>query len=278
VSERESHRVIYISHAHADASVAHLVAEALTRSGLQVASLGDDVPSGSQLSDVLDATVAASDIVVALISPAYVESAWGSHEIAKALEAASRNRAIAIVAAVIAASDVPESLKGYPTVDLREPGGIPALAARLRGVDAINLHRLTPSELESLVVDILSFAGFEVVARNVHLAGREWDLVAESQRPFMRPGRWGVDIKHYRGDTRLGLAVVQALYGAVVSAPLDDLLIVTTGQVTSVVRSYVETVNAANEKQIHVLEGSDLTSQLAGAPSDLVAKYFPLLK
>jgi hypothetical protein len=126
-------RRVFLSYAHADRDVARSIADALRGSGLHVWFAEWELSPGESIAERVDAALASSDVLVVLLSPASVASRWVAEELNAALLHEVRDRAIAVIPALIEGCDLPPILAGRPYVDLSsdQKAGIRRLVSQL---------------------------------------------------------------------------------------------------------------------------------------------------
>lgn len=277
MSDTRPDRTIFLSHTQADAATAREIAAELERLGVRVRRSEWTVSAGSPAIDVLDTMLAASDVILMLLSPSYVDSRWASEELSRSIDASLLNRAISVVPAVIADCEVPAALREMALIDLRTQQGMHDLLAGLGSIDTIDFEGISGQEFEDLVVRLLSETGFEIGSRNLAAEAGLWDALARYQ--VDRPSgsaveTWGVEVKRYRKDQRVGVQLLHELLGRLDASQAEKCLLVTSGQVTSVARSFVADANArSGRERLKLMEGSELTARLLEHP-EIVSTFF----
>jgi hypothetical protein len=268
-------RTIFLSHAHADSAQADRISDELCRTGVGVRRIERAAPSGKRATEALDAVLDACDVIVILLSPRYLASRWASEELERSIASSMANRAISVVPTLIDECDVPSALRYMNVLDLRESRGMHELAERLRGVRTIDFDRIKPSEFERLVGSLLSRMGFETVGEP-GVTDRGWDFLA--RYPIVGPfgttiETWAVEVKSYRHDRRVGVSHLHEALGRLERSSLDKCLLVTSGQVTSIARSFIADANRGRGERMRLMEGAELTSRLLEHP-DMVHEFF----
>ena len=124
---------IFLSHAAADAALAHHLANVLRQGddGLQVfvASKAGDIPTGADWLATIEAELDQADTYVLLLTPRSVERLWFWYESGAAWM--SERPFIPLTAAGLAKGDVPYPLGAKQTLSLEEPSEVEQLARDL---------------------------------------------------------------------------------------------------------------------------------------------------
>src|SRR5215469_6217655 len=94
-------RRVFLSYAQADKDVARQIADALRGSGLHVWFAEWELMPGDSIAERIDAGLSSSDVLVVLLSPAALASRWVEQELSAALMREIRDRAIAVVPALV---------------------------------------------------------------------------------------------------------------------------------------------------------------------------------
>lgn len=134
-------------------------------------------------------------------------------------------------------------------------------------------------EFESLVAELLEALGFT----NVINVGRTGDYGVDLQATFpvksptgeIVPHLWLVDVKHYGNQDRLSSPAVAQLVGMLQARPRGKALIVTSGNLTSAAKEYVNKFNATGG-DLEIWDRETLSSLLSRFPH-LQTKYEGLI-
>jgi len=104
---------VFISHASRDKQWAEWLGERLVKHGFRIWTDATSVPTGESFIAELNRTIEKSDVVLALLSPAYFQSAWCQQETAAA--AVSK---VPIIPALVEPCEVQGFLRYYNWADL----------------------------------------------------------------------------------------------------------------------------------------------------------------
>ena len=104
---------VFISYARRDKQWAEWLAERLGKHGFRIWTDATSVPTGESFIAELNRTIEKSDVVLALLSPSYFQSAWCQQETAAA--AASR---VPIIPVLVEPCEVQGFLRNYNWADL----------------------------------------------------------------------------------------------------------------------------------------------------------------
>ena len=267
-------RTIFLSYSHDDSAEADRLRSLLHDTGVEIRHL-KSWPLTENTAEAVRTAVAASDVIVVLLSPSYITSAWSSKELSASIEAARNNRAISVWPALLADCEVPAPLRTSPLLDLREAAGVEKLKSRLHDVGRIDLGRLAPAAFEGLVALLLREMGLEVEQAAVE-SGAQWDLLAHE--PVKGPLgsttlTWAVDVKQYNRDGRLGVSAIHQALNRLAASPAERCLLVTNSQLTSVSRSFLDRATQDEPERVQLWDGNELTARLLEHP-DVVEAFF----
>jgi hypothetical protein len=271
MSTQDPHRPrVFISHSRSDASAAALLARSLAPTFPVTDWL--DAASGSasdHWSSDLRA-LAATDVVVLLLSPAATSSRPAMDE-TKTFVDEARLRDIDLVPVLLEPSDIPEHLQERQVVDLTPDGalGVGRLIARLRGQSAIDFKRLDGRTFAKLIQQLLQREGFDVPVLEQRAGDHGVDMLATRGTRT-----WLVEVKHTPVD-RPSVRVLDGLVRHLDAQPNSDLraLLITSGQLTSVARTFLEKSAPDLARRIDIIDGPELEQRLV-KHLDLVASYF----
>ena len=271
-------RQVFISYAPPDREIARQISERLEDKGVRAWFDEWEISHGDSLAEKIDAGIESSNLLLVLLSPEAVDSRWVKYEWTTALARELDYRAINVVPAIVRECVVPEPLADRQFLDLREnlDEGVDRLVSVLESSVAVGFDQLSAQHFEELVAELLEALGFQV-HQSSPTADLGIDLLAErrEQDPFGASfqGRWMVQVKRYR-DTRVGVSFLQKTVGVLKSnSRLDNALIVTNGQLTSVAREFLETIEKDSRISIRVIEGTELRRLLLQHP-EVSRKYF----
>ena len=171
-------RRVFLGYAQPAEDVARDIAEALRTSGLHVWFAEWELAAGDSIAERIDAGLAASDVLVVLLSPAAVASRWVDQELC----------AIAAVPALTGDCEIPRRLSKRAYLDLRSDreAGIHRLISQLGAATSLHLSQLDPRAFENLIAGPCSgkkVAGASDAGLTTHQAGgvqRPWLSYASS--------------------------------------------------------------------------------------------------
>ena len=183
-------RRVFLSYAQPAEDVARDIAEALRTAGLHVWFAEWELAAGDSIAERIDAGLAASDVLVVLLSPAAVASRWVDQELCAARSREVRDRAIAAVPALIGDCEIPRPLSKRAYLDLRSDreAGIHRLISQLGAATSLHLSQLDPRAFENLIAGPCpgkKVAGASDAGLTTHQAGgvqRPWLSYASSPR------------------------------------------------------------------------------------------------
>ena len=230
-------------------------------------------PNDSIVEKIEDA-LSASDALVVLLSRTAVASSWVKLELSAFLSRQLRDRAVNVIPVLLEDCEIPISLAGVVSIDLRYQfdEGVKRLSDQLVAISRVDLAKLDPLTFERLVADLLHKTGFEVGA-----IGRSGDggidLIATNPAAELLSDRpiWAVQVKHYR-QRRVGVEALREFLGSMVLKGMSSGLMVTSGNLTSVARDFVESVRPRGV-ELRLIDGAAVTRLIIQYP-DLVQKYF----
>lgn len=267
-------RHVFLSYSYADRDVAARIAEVLRREGVPVWFSEWELRPTDSIAEKIEGALSASDALVVLLSRAAVASSWVKLELSTFLARQLRDRAVSVIPVLLEDCEIPISLAGVVSIDLRHQfdEGVKRLSDQLVAVSRVDLAKLDPQTFEHLVADLLQKTGFEVGA-----IGRSGDggidLIATNPAAELLSDRpiWAVQVKHYR-QRRVGVEALREFLGSMVIKGMSSGLMVTSGNLTSVARDFVESVRPRG-LELRLIDGAAVTRLIIQYP-DLVRKYF----
>jgi restriction endonuclease Mrr len=231
---------------------------------------------GEHILSAMRSQIAAADFLVLLLSPQALESPWVQRELEYAVSTELRQRSITVVPLKVQPCRVPDYLAAWTVVDATRDfdKAVRRLAGLLRAAPLVHLERLDPREFESLIADLLKAYGFKQVRTALGSMDAGFDFSAQSiQRdPFGRPETvdWLVEVKAARRQT--DMSTLRAFLGAL-SLRKERGLFVTSGQVTTPAREWLDSVVRSGGPRITLVEGTEVKRLVIAKPR-LVEKYF----
>jgi hypothetical protein len=269
---------VFISYAHEDRLVASQIANALRAASLQVWFDEWELASGDSIAKRIDDQIHAGDLLVVLLSPSSVKSKWVNDEWTAARPSDLQSRAVTVIPVLIADCTIPPMLKNLRFLDLRDDfeGGVQDLIQQIGLAPSIDFSKLNWSSFELLVSDLLSALGFSVERPSGHGAGFDFAATFEYKDPFGMPKRehWLVEVKLYKKQ-RVSLDTLSSMVLYLMTGEVSASgLVVTNGQLTSVATKYLREAALKSNREIRVIEGTELRALLLRYPH-LVERYFP---
>ncbi|MFR0365350.1 TIR domain-containing protein [Streptomyces sp. MCC20] len=266
-----------MSYAHEDSALARIVTDGLGRR-FDVVYPKRVVRPGENWTKSFRDDIRASDIVVALLSPASVTSKWVNKEIEYALSPDIDRRGAQLIPALIAPTELPTALLNRPVIDLASDItlGLQHLVEQIDITSLIDFDELDSMKFEGLIADLLESVGFHL--ERVHSHGDVGaDIRASYNRtdPFGLPETdvWLVETKLY-SHQRVSIQAIRNFAGALATAPGGTHgLLVTNAQVTSVARDYVRELAQRSNIIMRVLDGIELKNLLRQRPQ-IVSRHF----
>jgi restriction endonuclease Mrr len=134
---------------------------------------------------------------------------------------------------------------------------------------------MTPERFERLVADLLVEMGFTLEAHGRTARDRGYDFTAVRKSSAPSGGEksetWLVEVKLYSNSRVSITALRQAVAVLAASSEADKGLVVTSGNITSEGRKFLEESGYAS--RIRIIEGPELTNLIARHPA-LIERYF----
>jgi restriction endonuclease Mrr len=213
---------------------------------------------------------------VFLLSPEALESPWVSQELEYAVSKDLRQRAITIVPVKIRPCRVPAFLASWTVIDATKnfDRAVQSLASLLEVAPLVQFDQLEPRVFEDFVGNLLKAYGFKKVKPALPSRDMGFDFAAETlQRdPFGRLETvdWLIEVKatKQQADT----SSLRAFLGAL-SLRKERGLFITSGQLTTPAKEWLEDMGRKSGPKISVIEGTEL-KRLAISKPKVVHKYF----
>ena len=280
----ENRHRIFVSYSTEDTDIARRILHLLQQTGGGVGRDSFAVDSDLNLAhgDVFKVAVrskiAASSFLVILLSPSALQSKWVKYELETALGREWHQRAITVVPVKVRPCEIPPYMAPWTVIDATHDlnGTVDKLVELLVPAQSIDFDSLDWRRFEDLVEDLLKAYGFKDVAHAEPATDAGYDLKAffEDQDPFGRSqsAKWLVQVKATK--QRTDLSALHEFLDTV--KQLDEpanILFVTSSQITSAARKWLEATQKLIGLKMSVLEGTDLKRLILSKP-DLIAKYF----
>lgn len=274
----ERTKKVFLSYDEGDKAVARRLAEALHDAGLDVWFDEWELYYDDSIILRTEEGVAASDVLLVLLSQKSVKSNWVQKELNLFLARELNDRAITLIPILIEDCKVPSVLADRLNLDLRKDfdNGLTRLISQLRALPEIDFSRLDGRMFEKLVSDLLKEIGFSIQQTPVNRDGG-FDFIASfsSHDPFgvNRQDIWLVEVKFYR-DQRVSVSALRQMFGYLITPPHRGRgLVVTNGRLTSVAHEFLTDAITKSGLELRVIDGTELTKLLFQHPM-LVKRYF----
>jgi hypothetical protein len=269
---------VFLSYHREDADVADRLRSAMQNAGMSAFVEQFSLSPQDSIGKALSSGISASDFIVVLLSPAALHSSWMVEELKSLTSSEWRQRAISLILVKIRPCQIPEFLSGWVTIDATRsfPKGIEKLVELLCTATKINLYQLGPHQFEDLVIDLLKAYGFRNVKRApfIHESGIDIFTEYRTKDPFGRPQvqDWVVEVKSHTQKT--DISSLREFLGAIsLRKERIHALFVTSSQLTSAAREWIEGLDKKGAPPLTVLEGTNVIGLLLEKPK-VIQKYF----
>lgn len=274
----ESRPKIFISYAEKDKEIANTILDRLQQAGFEPWNTPIESDSLNSLKSAIRNRIDSSDYIIILISQAALDSAWVQYEMEQAVSKEWSQREIMVLPIKIEQCKLPSYLKKFQWLDLSEnlENGLEKIIVQLEMALKIDLRKMNGNYFKNLMVDLLKAYGFKEKKMHLFRDEREYDLIAYFPRkdPFGRIENetWIIEIKGEKYKTEL-----RSLHNFIASLvmfkePVRGLFI-TSGQLTSDAKAWLDREIDMRKVAISVLEGTDI-KRLLLKKKELLTKYF----
>jgi len=269
---------VFLSYAHEDSEQAEKMRLALQNEGVSAFHDRLGLLPGDSISSKISSELSAADFIVLLLSPAAIRSSWMMEELESLARFEWRQRAITLIPVKIRPCRTPEFLSKGQVIDATRSftKGIERLVNVLHIAPEIDLNTLTPPKFEELVIELLKAHGFRKVKRASFINDYAFDIVAEykTKDPFGRPitQEWLVEIKAFSRKTDIG-ALRSFLGSIALRKERSQALFITSSQLTSAAREWIQSLDRIGAPPLTVLEGTDIIRLLLAKPT-VANKFF----
>lgn len=273
----ESRPKLFVSYAETDSEKANIILDRLSQSGFNPLILHNELSSGASIQSAIRNQLDTSDYFIILISQDALNSNLLNYEMEEVFKEWSQ-REIMVLPIKIKPCNMPFYLNKVQWLDLSKnfETGLNKMIEQLEMAVKIDLRILNVNKFENLIVDLLKAYGFK--ERKMHLFRDDWgyDLIARFPRkdPFGRIQNetWIVEIKATKFKTEL-----KSLHNFIASLimfkePVQGLFI-TSGQLSSDAKAWLDKEKNMKKVAISVLEGNDI-KRLLLKKKKLIGKYF----
>ena len=268
---------IFISYTETDSEIANIILDRLRQSGFNPLILQHELRSEASIRSAIRNQLDTSDYFIILISQDALNSNYFNFEMEQAIFKEWSQREIVVLPIKVKPCKMPYHFNKVQWLDLSKnfENGLNKMIEQLEMAVKIDLRILNENEFENLIVDLLKAYGFK--ERKMHLFRDEWeyDLIARFPRkdPFGRidTETWIVEIKATK------YTELKALHNFIASLimfkePVQGLFI-TSGQLSSDAKAWLDQEKKMKKVAISVLEGNDI-KRLILKKKKLISKYF----
>lgn len=269
---------IFISHTHQDREIAERIRTSLNESGLESTVVLQELELDDSVWSTTRSKLGTNDYLIVLISPAALGSIWVRQEIELALSKEFSPREITVIPVKVKKSRMPSHLARLNWVDLSRDyeKGVEQLVGQIGVALRIDFDKLSPTDFEMLVADLLRACGFENVREQIFRDDVGYDLIAQYPRrdPFGRieEETWIVEIKAHKHKTEL--SALRRFIGslAMFGEPVRGLF-VTSAQLSHDARAWLRRQKSPYGSRVSVMEGTDI-KRLLLKKKQLAFEYF----
>jgi len=261
------HRRVFLSHAAEDVDRARTIANQLRAAGVDAWFKDENSQAPRDLKKEILAEIKSSEVLIVLLS-----SAWlNSPEVREEVDAALERRGIEIVPAIIGDCAIPRKFADRGVVDVTHD--IDGLLRRLQASVELDFDALNPGSFEGLIRELLTRLNFRIdEVSPAARAGHDFIATYHDAYDFADSVTYVVEAKFAKRD-RPSVRSVQQLAEIVTStAGSKRGMLVTSGYLTSVAMHSIDDINR-NVNRLRVIDGPQLKSLLLLHP-DLITKYF----
>ena len=268
----------FISYSHHDAAIADRIARQLTEANIRIFQDKISLEQGASISKAIRSELAASDYLILLLSPDAIQSHWLMHELEYAIEKDWRERAITVIPVKIRPCKVPTYIASWSLIDATRnlDSAINMLIEILRVAPNVSFDRFSPSEFEKFIYDFLKEFKFRKIQPARGFQDYDYDFIAiyDDKDPFGRKEsvEWLIEVKVHRNRT--DLSSLHSFAGTLsLKGESARGLFITSSQLTSSAREWLEQTQRTGGPKISVLEGTELR-RLVLFKKRLINKYF----
>lgn len=274
----ENRPKVFISYTMQDTETANIILNRLQQAGFEPWNTPIESDSLYLIKSNIRNQIYSSDYFIVLISQESLDSSWVQYEMEQAISKEWLQREITVLPIKIKPCNMPTYLKKLQWLDLSKnfEKGLEKMIEQLKTALRIDLRKGNELDLYNLTIDLLKAYGFKDVKK--HSFGSDWgyDLIGHYPRkdPFGRTEdeMWAIEIKSTKLTTELSSLRKFIAALAMFNEPVRGLF-VTSGQLSSDAKAWLNQQKNKMESPISVLDGNDL-KRLLLKKKHLVAKYF----
>lgn len=271
---------LFLSYAYADKQKAMILAGRLQNIGFEIVTDYKSFSFDGIVFDEIKYLFQSSDLVLVLLSKSLFQSEYFRIESMQDFFRQAKERKISILFVLIERCSIPSDFLEYEVFNLTtDPDkGLEKLIQKIRIIPEISLDNLSNKEFDELIYDLLKTYGFKNIKKEPHFSDGVIDYTAEyfSRTPFgqRRKDVWFVDVKFY-SESRLDIKTIQRIIGFYkrINKQEAKLLLITNGQLNSVVEEYLTEIKKEHLGDIEVIDGLFLKKIIA-CKQRIVKKYF----
>ncbi|WP_145859669.1 TIR domain-containing protein [Pedobacter suwonensis] len=270
---------IFLSYAMADEKKVDFLRDKLVENNFEIRNDSGIAP-GTSWHDIISYELNASDFLVICLTKKLFRDGKLSFAYDDQFLEDAKKRDIAIILVLLEDLIIPDNLKQFKYVDLRENKYAEAdlLIEKIKFRSSITFDNLSPKRFEDMIFDLLSKLNFLNIHKETTKLDKGIDFIANyiEQDPFGRKRKetWLIESKLYRQE-RFSLSSLKDMLARHKYVSIDDtkLLLITNSLLTSVVREYIGELHQANGIDLRVIDGNDLKDIIADNKA-IQIKYF----
>lgn len=278
--EDNKRKRVFISYSYEDRDNAELIADRLKSAGIDIFIDYKGISVGDKIFDELKYLFQASDFVLILLSKSIFKSPYFHFEYSQDFFRQAQQRKIAVIPILIEKCNIPSDFLEYNILNLTAnfDKGIEKLIERIRIIPEISFNKLGYQEFENMVYDLIKSYGFKNIQREQRLYDRGIDFIAEyfSKNPFGQKKKeiWMIETKLY-SESRFDIRTIKNITDSYRHINKEDakLLLITNGQLNSIIKDYLEDFKRNEFLDIEVIDGL-LLKQLIANKRGILNKYF----
>jgi len=276
---------VFLSFSYQDKEIARIITDRIRNRGMRVLNYMDaDFPvvPGAYITVAIERAISSSDYFILLLSPNSVRRKWFEQELSTALVHELTARDLIIIPVLISDIDInaiPPALRSIQWLDLRRDPEkrIDLLVEQIASASKIDFSSIDGKAFEELIAELLKRLGFTSIQYPKRTITWQPDLIAEfsSHDPFCvrTKENWLIEIKLYKDEKADLRSLHQLTIYALGFPERCRVLLITTSQLTSAAKKWLQVFQQEENIQVRVIEGPELKRLLLRFP-DLVKRYF----
>jgi hypothetical protein len=276
---------VFLGFSYQDKELAQIIADRIKDRGMRVLNYMDaDFPvvPGVPSTVAIERAISSSDYFILLLSRNSVRRKWFEQELSAALVHELTARDLIIVPVLISDIDInaiPPALRSIQWLDLRtDPEKrIDLLVEQIASASKIDFSSIDGKAFEKLIAELLKSLGFTRIQHPKRTRKWQPDLIAEfsSYDPFgvRTKENWLIEVKLYKDEKADLRSLYQLAIYALGFPERCRVLLITTSQLTSAAKKWLQDFQQEENIQVRVIEGPELKRLLLRFPN-LVKRYF----